>query len=116
VASTTKCLRAAAGHDRAARAVGAKIGILMAAPTCSPGDRRQRSIVAQFQKECSTASTRESRVRRGHASRCAYSPFARDFFRQRLAMRRSGVPAEERRRLLDELILALAHRLQGPKA
>jgi acyl transferase domain-containing protein/NAD(P)H-dependent flavin oxidoreductase YrpB (nitropropane dioxygenase family) len=88
-------------------AVGAKIGILMGSAYLFTQEIvASGSIVAQFQKEvldCEHTVNLESGV--GHASRCAYSPFARDFFRQRLAMRRSGVPAEERRRLLDELIL-----------
>jgi acyl transferase domain-containing protein/NAD(P)H-dependent flavin oxidoreductase YrpB (nitropropane dioxygenase family) len=88
-------------------AVGAKIGILMGSAYLFTKEIiASGSIVEQFQKEvldCEHTVNLESGV--GHASRCAYSPFARDFFRQRMAMRRSGVPADERRRLLDELIL-----------
>jgi len=88
-------------------AVGAKIGILMGSAYLFTQEIvASGSIVEQFQKEvldCEHTVNLESGV--GHASRCAYSPFARDFFRQRMALRRSGVPADERRRLLDELIL-----------
>ncbi len=88
-------------------AVGAKVGILMGSAYLFTQEIvASGSIVEQFQREvldCERTVNLESGV--GHASRCAYSPFARDFFRQRIAMQRSGVPADESRRLLDELIL-----------
>ena len=88
-------------------AAGAKLGILMGSAYLFTKEIvASGSIVAQFQQEvldCKRTVNLESGV--GHASRCAYSPFARDFFRQRMALRRSGVPADESRRLLDELIL-----------
>ena len=88
-------------------AVGAKVGILMGSAYLFTKEIvASGSIVGQFQREvldCERTVNLESGV--GHASRCALSPFARDFFRQRITMRRSGVPADESRRLLDELIL-----------
>src|SRR5205814_10059310 len=41
----------------------------------------------------------------GHASRCAYTPFAADFFRTRVEHREKKVPADESRQVLDDLIL-----------
>ena len=88
-------------------AAGMKVGILMGSAYLFTQEIvASGSIVGQFQQEalaCERTVNLESGV--GHASRCAYSPFARDFFRQRASMRRGGVPAEESRRLLDELIL-----------
>ena len=88
-------------------AAGAKLGILMGSAYLFTKEIvASGAIVGQFQQEvldCTRTVNLESGV--GHASRCAYSPFARDFFRQRMALRRGGVPADESRRLLDELIL-----------
>jgi acyl transferase domain-containing protein/NAD(P)H-dependent flavin oxidoreductase YrpB (nitropropane dioxygenase family)/NAD(P)-dependent dehydrogenase (short-subunit alcohol dehydrogenase family) len=88
-------------------AVGAKVGILMGSAYLFTKEIvSSGSIVEQFQQEalaCERTVNLESGV--GHASRCAYTPFARDFFRQRSEMLRSGIPADEGRRLLDELIL-----------
>jgi len=88
-------------------AVGAKVGILMGSAYLFTKEIvASGSIVEHFQREvldCERTVNLESGV--GHASRCAYTPFARDFFRQRIMMRRSGIPADEGRRLLDELIL-----------
>jgi len=88
-------------------AAGAKVGILMGSAYLFTREIvSSGSVVEQYQREvidCDRTVNLESGV--GHASRCAYSPFARDFFRQRASLRRSGVPADEGRRLLDELIL-----------
>jgi acyl transferase domain-containing protein/NAD(P)H-dependent flavin oxidoreductase YrpB (nitropropane dioxygenase family)/NADP-dependent 3-hydroxy acid dehydrogenase YdfG len=88
-------------------AVGAKVGILMGSAYLFTKEIvSSGSIVGQFQQEvldCERTVNLESGV--GHASRCAYTPFARDFFRRRSEMLRSGIPADEGRRLLDELIL-----------
>ena len=88
-------------------ALGAKIGILMGSAYLFTEEIvASGSIVEQFQREvidCERTVNLESGV--GHASRCAYTPFARDFFRQRNELQRSGIPADEGRRVLDELIL-----------
>jgi len=66
-------------------AAGAKVGILMGSAYLFTKEIVESgSIVGQFQREaldCERTVNLESGV--GHASRCAYSPFARDFFRQR---------------------------------
>lgn len=41
----------------------------------------------------------------GHSSRCAYTPFASDFFKQSQLLNQNDVPADERRGVLDDLIL-----------
>ena len=88
-------------------AAGVKVGILMGSAYLFTKEIvATGSIVGQFQQEvldCERTVNLESGV--GHASRCARSPFASDFFRQRLTMKRSGIPADEIRRSLDELIL-----------
>lgn len=87
--------------------LGVRIGILMGSAYLFTKEIvTSGAIVEQFQREvldCSHTVNLESGV--GHASRCAYSPFARDFFQQRAALRQTDLPADERRRQLDELIL-----------
>jgi acyl transferase domain-containing protein len=86
---------------------GARVGVLMGSAYLFTKEIvASGSIVQQFQQEvieCERTVNLESGP--GHASRCAYTPFARDFFRQRTELRRDGVPADEGRRLLDDLIL-----------
>lgn len=88
-------------------AAGAKVGILMGSAYLFTKEIvASGSIVDQFQREvldCEHTVNLESGV--GHASRCAYTPFARDFFQQRRELRSRGAPLDEARRLLDELIL-----------
>ena len=88
-------------------AAGARIGVLMGSAYLFTREIVESgSIVPQFQREvleCERTVNLESGP--GHASRCAYTPFARDFFRQRVQMRRDAVPADESRRVLDDLIL-----------
>jgi acyl transferase domain-containing protein/NAD(P)H-dependent flavin oxidoreductase YrpB (nitropropane dioxygenase family)/NAD(P)-dependent dehydrogenase (short-subunit alcohol dehydrogenase family) len=88
-------------------AAGVKIGILMGSAYLFTREIvTSGAVVGQFQKEvldCQHTVNLESGV--GHASRCAYSPFAHDFFQKRAALRSDGVPADETRQLLDELIL-----------
>ncbi len=86
---------------------GARVGILMGSAYLFTNEIVvSGSIVPQFQQEvleCERTVNLESGP--GHASRCAYTPFARDFFRQRFELRERGVPADEGRRVLDDLIL-----------
>lgn len=88
-------------------AAGAQIGILMGSAYLFTREIvATGAVVEQYQREvieCDHTVNLESGV--GHASRCAYTPFARDFFGQRAELKRTGLPADERRRVLDELIL-----------
>jgi acyl transferase domain-containing protein/NAD(P)H-dependent flavin oxidoreductase YrpB (nitropropane dioxygenase family) len=88
-------------------AAGAKVGILMGSAYLFTQEIvASGAIVPQFQKEvldCERTVNLESGP--GHASRCAYTPFARDFFGKRAELRASGVAADECRRVLDDLIL-----------
>lgn len=88
-------------------AAGAKVGILMGSAYLFTHEIvASGAIVPQFQQEvldCEHTVNLESGP--GHASRCAYTPFARDFFRQRSQFKRDATPADESRRLLDDLIL-----------
>lgn len=64
------------------------------------------AIVPAFQKEvveCEHTVSLESGP--GHASRCAYTPFAKMFFNKRREMIEQGVPVDEARATLDDLIM-----------
>ena len=85
-----------------------KVGILMGSAYLFTEEIvASGAIVPQFQQEvidCERTVNLESGP--GHASRCAYTPFAGDFFRTRdRASRRAAVPADESRAILDDLIL-----------
>ena len=86
---------------------GAKVGILMGSAYLFTEEIvSSGAIVPQFQKvviDCERTVNLESGP--GHASRCADTPFAHDFFRTRIEHRDSGMPADERRAVLDDLIL-----------
>jgi len=86
---------------------GAKVGILMGSAYLFTEEIvASGAIVPQFQREvidCERTVNLESGP--GHASRCAYTPFAQDFFRMRIEHRENGMPADESRALLDDLIL-----------
>ena len=88
-------------------AAGAKVGILMGSAYLFTKEIVDTgAIVEQFQREvieCERTVNLESGP--GHASRCAYTPFARDFFQQRVQLRQQAVPSDESRRILDDLIL-----------
>ncbi len=88
-------------------AKGVKVGILMGSAYLFTQEIvASGAIVAQYQKEvidCERTVNLESGP--GHASRCAYTPFARDFFRARVEHREQGVAADESRAILDDLIL-----------
>ena len=95
---------------------GAKVGILMGSAYLFTEEIvASGAIVPQFQQEvidCERTVNLESGP--GHASRCAYTPFAHDFFRTRIEHRDSGMPADESRRgprRPDPR--TAAHRLQG---
>ena len=86
---------------------GVRVGILMGSAYLFTREIvASGSIVPQFQQEvldCERTVNLESGP--GHASRCAYTTFARDFFRRRVELRTSGVAPDESRRVLDDLIL-----------
>jgi acyl transferase domain-containing protein/NAD(P)H-dependent flavin oxidoreductase YrpB (nitropropane dioxygenase family)/NAD(P)-dependent dehydrogenase (short-subunit alcohol dehydrogenase family) len=88
-------------------ALGVKVGILMGSAYLFTKEIvSSGAIVEQFQRtvlHCERTVNLESGI--GHASRCAYTPFAREFFRQRHELTRTGMPADERRHVLDDLIL-----------
>ena len=86
---------------------GVKIGILMGSAYLFTQEIvASGAIVPRFQQaviECERTVNLESGP--GHASRCGYTPFAREFFRKRNEMREQKVPGEESRRVLDDLIM-----------
>lgn len=86
---------------------GVKIGILMGSAYLFTREIvSSGAIVPQFQQEvidCERTVNLESGP--GHASRCAYTPFAMEFFRTRVEHREKKVPAEQSRQELDDLIL-----------
>ncbi|MBI3156615.1 MAG: SDR family NAD(P)-dependent oxidoreductase [Burkholderiales bacterium] len=88
-------------------AAGARVGVLMGSAYLFTHEIvASGAIVEPFQREviaCEHTVNLESGP--GHASRCAYTPFAAEFFRERARLKRDGVPADESRRVLDDLIL-----------
>ena len=88
-------------------AAGARVGVLMGSAYLFTREIvASGAIVEPFQREviaCEHTVNLESGP--GHASRCAYTPFAAEFFRERARLKRDGVPADESRRALDDLIL-----------
>nr|HET7859713.1 beta-ketoacyl synthase N-terminal-like domain-containing protein [Caldimonas sp.] len=88
-------------------ALGVKVGILMGSAYLFTREIvATGAVVPRFQQEaidCERTVNLESGP--GHASRCAYTPFAAEFFRTRLEHRERKVPADESRRELDDLIL-----------
>ncbi len=88
-------------------ALGVKIGVLMGtAYLFSREIAATGAIVPQFQKEvidCVRTVNLESGP--GHASRCALTPFAAEFFRARAEHRERSVPADESRSELEALNL-----------
>lgn len=88
-------------------AAGAQVGILMGSAYLFTQEIvAGGGIVETFQQHvlaCEHTVNLESGP--GHASRCGYTPFAADFFRQRREMKEQGVPPDEARRVLDDLIL-----------
>ena len=86
---------------------GAKVGVLMGSAYLFTREIVDSgAIVPQFQQEvieCTHTVNLESGP--GHASRCAYTPFAQDFFGERARLKRESVPPDEARRALDDLIL-----------
>ena len=88
-------------------AQGVKVGILMGSAYLFTREIvATGAVVPQFQQEaidCERTVNLESGP--GHASRCAFTPFAAEFFRTRLEHRSRKVPADDSRRALDDLIL-----------
>lgn len=86
---------------------GARIGILMGSAYLFTREIvADGSIVPQFQTEvleCTHTIALESGP--GHASRCAYTPFAQEYSRKRAELRAGKVPGDEARQVLDQLIL-----------
>ena len=88
-------------------AKGINVGILMGSAYLFTKEIvEDGAIVPQFQQEvidCERTINLESGP--GHASRCAYTAFAREFVRKRIALREAEVPLDEARQALDLLIL-----------
>ena len=88
-------------------AKGVQIGILMGSAYLFTREIVEfGAIVPQFQQEviaCEQTVSLESGP--GHASRCAYTPFARAFFDKSREMRRNKIPLDESREVLDDLIM-----------
>ncbi|MFO1270172.1 MAG: SDR family NAD(P)-dependent oxidoreductase [Rubrivivax sp.] len=86
---------------------GVKVGILMGSAYLFTKEIVEAgAIVPRFQQEvleCTQTVNLESGP--GHASRCAYTPFAREFFEQRAKLRADKVAGDESRRVLDDMIL-----------
>jgi acyl transferase domain-containing protein len=88
-------------------AKGVKIGMLMGSAYLFTREIvGAGAIVEGFQQqaiECARTVNLESGT--GHASRCAYTPFAAAFFARRNELKQQAVPADEAREQLDDLIL-----------
>src|SRR5690606_29153722 len=86
---------------------GVRVGILMGSAYLFTREIVESgAIVPGFQSEvigCERTVNLESGP--GHASRCGYTPFAREFFRVQQQLKRQGVPADEGRKTLDDLIM-----------
>ncbi|MGA8242313.1 MAG: beta-ketoacyl synthase N-terminal-like domain-containing protein, partial [Desulfobacterales bacterium] len=86
---------------------GVKIGILMGSSYIFTREIvNSGAIVPTFQTkavDCEHTVCLQSGP--GHASRCAYTPFAKTFFHQRIELREKKVPAGEMREALDKFIL-----------
>src|SRR5690348_5763437 len=105
-------------HDAASSAIvqviaaplaakGVNVGILMGSAYLFTKEIVDSgAIVREFQQEvigCERTINLESGP--GHASRCAYTPFAREFVRKRIELREAKAPLDEARQALDLLIL-----------
>mgnify|MGYP005751220993 CR=1 FL=1 len=88
-------------------AKGVKVGLLMGSAYLFTREIVEAgAIVEGFQQqaiECARTVNLESGT--GHASRCAYTPFAAAFFARRNQLKQQAVPADEAREQLDDLIL-----------
>lgn len=86
---------------------GVKVGMLMGSAYLFTREIVEAgAIVEGFQQqavECARTVNLESGT--GHASRCAYTPFAAAFFARRNELKQQAVPADEAREQLDDLIL-----------
>ena len=86
---------------------GVKVGILMGSAYLFTREIvASGAIVPQFQREvldCERTINLESGP--GHASRCAYTPFAGEYLKKRVELRERQVPGDEARQVLDQLIL-----------
>lgn len=87
--------------------LGVRVGIIMGSGylftreivTCG-------AVLPTFQKvalDCEKTVNLESGP--GHASRCAYTPFAREFFTKSSRLQRENVAVQEKREILDDLIM-----------
>lgn len=88
-------------------ALGVKVGMLMGSAYLFTREIvGSGAIVETFQQQaidCARTVNLESGT--GHASRCAYTPFAAAFFARRNELKQQAVPADEAREQLDDLIL-----------
>ena len=87
--------------------LGVKVGIIMGSGYLFTKEIvSSGAILPTFQKaaiNCTQTVNLESGP--GHASRCAYTPFAREFFTKSSQLRQENIPAHEKREILDDLIL-----------
>lgn len=117
-AADIQCLFAGGIHDELSSALlqtmlsplaqrGVKLGIIMGSAYLFTKEIVENgAIVNEFQDTvlaCTHTVNLESGP--GHASRCAYTPFAESFFTQRNEWKATGLPADELREKLDGLIL-----------
>lgn len=88
-------------------ALGVKVGMLMGSAYLFTREIvGSGAIVSTFQQQaidCARTVNLESGT--GHASRCAYTPFAAAFFAKRQQLKQQAVAADEAREQLDDLIL-----------
>ncbi|WP_347807235.1 SDR family NAD(P)-dependent oxidoreductase [Pseudomonas sp. CAU 1711] len=86
---------------------GVRVGLLMGSAYLFTREIVEAgAIVETFQQQaidCARTVNLESGT--GHASRCAYTPFAAAFFARRHELKQQAVPADEAREQLDDLIL-----------
>lgn len=84
-----------------------KIGILMGSAYLFTREIVSSSAILPLYQEEVIKCTRTVNLEsgHGHASCCAYTPFAKEFFRKRSLLRKKDVPADEGRKILDDLIM-----------
>lgn len=84
-----------------------KIGILMGSAYLFTREIVSSSAILPLYQEEVIKCTRTVNLEsgHGHASCCAYTPFAKEFFRKRFLLRKKDVPADEGRKILDDLIM-----------
>ncbi|MDY6853740.1 MAG: SDR family NAD(P)-dependent oxidoreductase [Thermodesulfobacteriota bacterium] len=118
VAKDIRVLFAGGIHDAVSSAIvqvlaaplvnkGVKIGVIMGSSYLFTKEIvNSGALVPTFQKivvDCKHTVNLQSGP--GHASRCAYTPFAQAFFRTRRELRKKNIPGDKSREILDDLIM-----------